>query len=108
VTLVHWDDVEGFDIPGDLQPLGGRWQRLADAAGSVGLGGHRVQLEPGQMITPPHQHSTEEEIFSPAYGLGDALAGRRDMHRRRRACCRGRASPGSQTSPCSCSRRVRG
>jgi hypothetical protein len=35
VTLVHWDDVEGFDIPGDMQPLGGQWQRLADAAGSV-------------------------------------------------------------------------
>jgi uncharacterized cupin superfamily protein len=63
VTLVHWDDVEGFDIPADMQPLGGHWQRLADAAGSVGLGAHRVRLEPGQMITPPHRHSTEEEIF---------------------------------------------
>ena len=42
MTLVHWDDVEGFDIPGDMQPLGGHWQRLGDAAGSVGLGAHRV------------------------------------------------------------------
>jgi uncharacterized cupin superfamily protein len=63
VTLVHWDDVEGFDIPADMKPLDGRWQRLADAAGSVAVGGHRVQLEPGQMITPPHRHSIEEEIF---------------------------------------------
>jgi uncharacterized cupin superfamily protein len=63
VTLVHWDDVEGFDIPGDMRPLGGHWQRLADAAGSVGLGAHRVGLEPGQMSSPPHRHSTEEEIF---------------------------------------------
>ena len=63
MTLVHWDDVEGFDIPDHLQPLGGHWQRLADEAGSVGLGAHRVRLTPGQMITPPHQHSIEEEIF---------------------------------------------
>jgi hypothetical protein len=35
-----------------MQPLGGQWQRLADAAGSVGLEAHRVRLEPGQMITP--------------------------------------------------------
>jgi uncharacterized cupin superfamily protein len=63
VTLVHWDDVEGFDIPERSRPLGGHWQRLADAAGSVRLGMQRVQLEPGQMITPPHMHTAEEETF---------------------------------------------
>ena len=63
MTLVHWDDVGGFDIPEGSRPLGGHWQRLADAAGSVRVGAHRVQLEPGQMITPPHKHSAEEEIF---------------------------------------------
>jgi uncharacterized cupin superfamily protein len=63
VTLVHWDDVEGFDVPAGVQPLGGRWQRLADAAGSVRVGLQRVVLAPGQMITPPHVHSAEEEIF---------------------------------------------
>jgi uncharacterized cupin superfamily protein len=62
VTLVHWDDVEGFDIPDDVKPLGGHWQRLADAAGSVGVGMQRVRLAPGQMMTPPHLHSVEEEI----------------------------------------------
>ena len=36
-----------------VQPLGGRWQRLADAAGSVRVGMQRVVLAPGQMITPP-------------------------------------------------------
>jgi hypothetical protein len=56
VTFVHWDDVEGFDIPERSRPLGGHWQRLADAAGSVRLGMQRVQLEPSQMITPPHVH----------------------------------------------------
>jgi uncharacterized cupin superfamily protein len=63
VTLVHWDDVAGVDVPEGVKPLGGRWQRLADAAGSVRVGAHRVQLAPGQMITPPHQHTAEEEIF---------------------------------------------
>jgi len=63
VTLVHWDDVEGFDIPDEVSPLGGRWQRLADAAGSVRIGVHRVLLAPGQLMTPPHTHSAEEEIF---------------------------------------------
>ena len=63
MTLVHWDDVEGFDIPDDVQPLGGRWQRLADAAGSVRLGTHRVQLAPGRLMTPPHRHTAEEEIY---------------------------------------------
>jgi uncharacterized cupin superfamily protein len=63
MTLVHWDDVEGFDIPADVAPLGGRWQRLADAAGSVRVGVHRVLLAPGQLMTPPHLHSAEEEMY---------------------------------------------
>jgi uncharacterized cupin superfamily protein len=63
VTLAHWDDVKGGDVPESVKPLGGRWQRLADAAGSVRVGAHRVLLAAGQMITPPHQHTAEEEIF---------------------------------------------
>lgn len=63
MTLVHWDDVDAHDVPDRLRPLGGRKQRLADAAGSVRVGAHRVQLAPGQMITPPHMHTAEEEIF---------------------------------------------
>ncbi len=63
MTLVHWDDVEGYEVPADLQPIGGRWQRLGDAAGSVRVGAKRVLVAPGQMITPPHTHSAEEEIF---------------------------------------------
>jgi hypothetical protein len=31
VTLVHGDDVEGFDVPDKTEPLGGRRQRLGDA-----------------------------------------------------------------------------
>jgi uncharacterized cupin superfamily protein len=63
VTLVHWDDVEGFDIPERSRPLGGHWQRLGDAAGSVRLGAQRARLNEGQMLTPPHVHSAEEEIY---------------------------------------------
>jgi len=60
---VHWDEVEGFDIPERFRPLAGRWQRLADAAGSVRVGAQRVRLGPGQLMTPPHTHTAEEEIF---------------------------------------------
>jgi uncharacterized cupin superfamily protein len=63
VTLVHWDDVEGFAIPDEVKPLGGRWQRLADAAGSVRIGLQRVSLAAGQLATPPHVHTAEEEIY---------------------------------------------
>jgi uncharacterized cupin superfamily protein len=68
VTLVHWDDVEGFDIPERFRPLAGRWQRLADAAGSVRVGAQRVRLEPGHLMTPPHTHTAEEEIFHVVVG----------------------------------------
>jgi uncharacterized cupin superfamily protein len=63
VTLVHWDDIKGFEVPESQRPLGGRWQSPGDAAGAVRVGLKRVLLEPGQMITPPHRHSAEEEIF---------------------------------------------
>jgi len=63
VTLAHWDDVEGFTISESVKPLGGFVQRLADAAGSVRVGAQRARLAPGQMLTPPHVHSAEEEIF---------------------------------------------
>lgn len=63
MTLAHWDDVEGFTISESVKPLGGFVQRLADAAGSVRVGAQRARLAPGQMLTPPHVHSAEEEIF---------------------------------------------
>jgi uncharacterized cupin superfamily protein len=63
VTLAHWDDVEVQEIPDVVRPLGGRWQSLGDAAGSVGVGAKRVALAPGQLMTPPHVHTAEEEIF---------------------------------------------
>ena len=82
VTLVHWDDVDGFDVPDDVRPLGGRWQRLADAAGSVRIGAHRVQLEAGR-----DDHAAARALggggdLPRARRLGDAVAGRLDLHRR--------------------------
>jgi uncharacterized cupin superfamily protein len=63
VTLVHWDDVDVREVPEKRYPIGGRWQSLGDAAGSLRVGLKRVRLSAGQMITPPHSHSDEEEIF---------------------------------------------
>jgi uncharacterized cupin superfamily protein len=62
MTIIHWDETEGLDVPARFRPLGGRWQRLADAAGSVAVGAQRVVLAPGLLITPPHRHPAEEEI----------------------------------------------
>jgi uncharacterized cupin superfamily protein len=63
VTLIHWDEVPFHEIPESVRPLGGRWQYLGDAAGSVRVGARRLLLEPGQLSTPPHSHAAEEEIF---------------------------------------------
>jgi uncharacterized cupin superfamily protein len=70
VTLVHWDDVQSFDIPGESRPLAGTWQRLGDAAGSVGVGLQRVRVPEGALMTPPHVHSGEEEIVHVLGGRG--------------------------------------
>lgn len=61
--IVHWDEVEGFDIPASVHPLGGRWQRLGDAAGTVDVGCQRVRVPEGLLLTPPHVHTGEEKIF---------------------------------------------
>jgi uncharacterized cupin superfamily protein len=63
VTRVHWDDVDEDVIPDEARPLGGTWQSLGDAAGSVGVGCKRVRVPAGLMLTPPHVHTAEEEIF---------------------------------------------
>jgi len=75
VTLIHWDDVEGDDVPERLEPLGGHWQRLGDAAGSVRVGANRVQLGPGRLLTPAHAHTAEEEIFHVLGGSGTLWQG---------------------------------
>ncbi|HEY7197901.1 MAG TPA: cupin domain-containing protein [Gaiellaceae bacterium] len=68
--LVHWDDVEPRTIPDEVDPLAGTWRRLGDAAGSVGVGVNRVLVPEGKLMTPPHVHSAEEEIFFVLAGRG--------------------------------------
>lgn len=46
------------------------WQRLGDAAGTVGVGVNRIRIEPGRLSTPPHSHGASEEIFFVLGGSG--------------------------------------
>jgi uncharacterized cupin superfamily protein len=46
------------------------WQRLGDAAGSVGVGVNRVRIDPGRLSTPPHSHGAAEEIVYVLGGSG--------------------------------------
>jgi uncharacterized cupin superfamily protein len=70
VTLAHWDETEHWTVPARLDPLGGRWTDLGDAAGSVGVGVKRLQVPEGKLSTPVHVHSREEEIFFVLAGSG--------------------------------------
>jgi uncharacterized cupin superfamily protein len=66
--LVHWDDV-----PSERRAVGhiaASWRRLGDAAGSVGIGLSRIQVDPGMWSTPAHVHGRDEEIFFVLAGSG--------------------------------------
>ncbi len=65
MSVVHWDDVE--PVRRAEGHIAGSWQLLGQAAGSVGIGVSRVQVDPGKWSTPAHVEGTEEEIF---YVLG--------------------------------------
>jgi uncharacterized cupin superfamily protein len=66
--LVHWDDVPA-NRP-DLPAVGGAWQALGRAAGSVTVGVNRVRLDAGEVSTPAHVHGADEEIFYVLSGSG--------------------------------------
>jgi uncharacterized cupin superfamily protein len=68
VTLIHWDDVPPRRP--ERRGVGGAWSRLGTAAGSVGVGLNRIQLEPGEVPTPAHVHGADEEIFFVLGGSG--------------------------------------
>lgn len=66
--LAHWDDVERHrSAKGEMDA---EWQRLGDAAGSVGVGLNRVRVAPGKLPTPPHSHGASEEVFYVLAGSG--------------------------------------
>ena len=53
----------------------GRWRKLAAMAGARRTGLNLIELDPGQMASPPHCHSAEEEIFVVLDGDGTLLLG---------------------------------
>jgi uncharacterized cupin superfamily protein len=59
--IVHWDDVE--PVRRAEGHIAGNWRLLGAAAGSVGVGVNRVQLDPGRWSSPAHVEATAEEIF---------------------------------------------
>lgn len=66
--IAHWDDVE--PIHREAGHIGARWSFLGEAAGTVGVGLRRAQIEPGRWATPAHVHAAEEEIFFVLGGSG--------------------------------------
>jgi len=68
VTLAHWDEVEPRRP--DRLGLGGSWQNLGRAAGTVDVGVHRIRLDEGEISTPAHVHGADEEIFYVLEGTG--------------------------------------
>jgi uncharacterized cupin superfamily protein len=68
VTLAHWDTVERRRR--DHGRIAGLWTYLGEAAGSVGVGVRRIELEPGKASTPAHVHVDGEEIFFVLAGSG--------------------------------------
>jgi uncharacterized cupin superfamily protein len=66
--LAHWDDVEVHTA--SVGPVGGRYQDLGEAAGSVEIGLGRFRPEPGNQTTPVHVEGGEEEISFVLGGSG--------------------------------------
>lgn len=66
--IAHWDEVEPHEQHvGDIR---GRWQRLGDAAGSVGVGANRIRVPAGARTTPVHTHGASEETYFVLDGSG--------------------------------------
>lgn len=66
--FAHWDEVEAHELrAGDI---GGLWQRLGDAAGSVDVGLTRVRVPAGSRSTAVHTHGASEEVFFVLGGSG--------------------------------------
>ena len=69
--IVHWDDVETGRA--ELAHLAGTWRDLGHAAGSVGVGVQRIEIDAGKWSTPLHRQTGEEEIFFVFAGSGISL-----------------------------------
>jgi uncharacterized cupin superfamily protein len=69
--IVHWDDVESGRA--ELGHLAGTWRDLGRAAGSIGVGVRRIEIDAGKWSTPVHRQTAEEEIFYVLGGSGISL-----------------------------------
>jgi uncharacterized cupin superfamily protein len=70
VGVAHWDEVDGHrSAKGEMDAV---WQRLGDAAGTVGVGVNRVRVAPRKLPTPPHSHGASEELYYILSGSGFA------------------------------------
>jgi uncharacterized cupin superfamily protein len=67
-VIAHWDEVESHRR--DFGHISGEWTNLGLAAGTVGVGVHRIRLASGEIPTPQHVHPVEEEIFFVLEGSG--------------------------------------
>jgi uncharacterized cupin superfamily protein len=66
--VAHWDDVASHRRTAGH--IAGTWFDLGSAAGSVGAGVKRIQVDPGRWSTPAHVEGAEEEIFFVLGGSG--------------------------------------
>jgi len=67
-VIAHWDEVE--KLQRDHSVLHATWRFLGDAVGSQTVGVRRIELAPGQVPTPAHMHTDDEEIFFVLNGSG--------------------------------------
>jgi uncharacterized cupin superfamily protein len=67
-NLVHWDEVAVERR--EAGHISANWRRLGTAAGSVGVGLSRIQVDSGRWSTPVHTHGRTEEIFFVLGGSG--------------------------------------
>jgi uncharacterized cupin superfamily protein len=67
-VIAHWDDVEWHRR--EKGEMAADWQRLGNAAGTIGVGVNRVRIDPGRLSTPPHSHGASEELVYVLGGSG--------------------------------------
>jgi uncharacterized cupin superfamily protein len=70
-AVAHWDDAEPYRR--EREHLSGTWSDLGTSAGSVAVGVHRIQVDPGKWSTPLHLEGSDEEIFYVLSGSGLSL-----------------------------------
>ena len=68
MAIAHWDDAGRTNRA--YGHLSGHWTDLGTAAGRVGVGLRRIEVEPGMWSTPAHAHGSAEEIFYVLDGSG--------------------------------------